>query len=200
MSAARARPAPDNMEAAPPRPAPPLLLLALCCSLAPAAGRWARAAGTMARTPWRPAAKCAARGSHFASWGRVGARAADPRCSPPSPLPGGRARSLCLARPGPSRGRRARPERPGAARRVRRRRRPRQVRRGAGGSSPARAPRRARKCARVKPAGEAVLGPWAGTERGLSARRQAWPPCVGNALASLFPMAAQPACELRELI
>lgn len=44
---ARARPAPDNMEAAPPR----LLLLALCSSLAPAAGRWAPAAGTMARRP-----------------------------------------------------------------------------------------------------------------------------------------------------
>lgn len=39
---------------------------------------------------------------------------------------------------------------------------------GAGGSSPARAPGRARKCARVKPAGEAVLGRWGPGRSGLA--------------------------------
>lgn len=140
MSAARARPAPDNMEAAPPRsPAPPppplLLLLALCCSLAPAAGRWARAGGTMARASgrlgWpRGQVRRAAAEATLQVGGELGRAPRGPAAPRRARLPGaarGPFVSPARAPPGDAG---PRPARPGPASRARGRRRPRQVRRG----------------------------------------------------------------------
>lgn len=63
---------PDNMEAAPPRPARPppplLLLLALCCGLAPATGRWTPGWAGQGRADNGRAAR-AAREATWESWG-----------------------------------------------------------------------------------------------------------------------------------
>lgn len=104
---------------------------------------------------------------------------AGPLSRPPGPLPG---------RPGPV-------PRPGPARRARGRRRPRQVRRGRVLTCPrpgARSEVRPRVAGRARPRRDRVdPGRRAGAERGLSAQRQASPPCVGDSAASPFPMAAR---------
>lgn len=162
----------------------------------------------MARAPGRladPAAKCAAPPRKRlcklgASWG---ARHGSP---PPPAVPAARGpRAGPLSRPpGPLPGTPGPVPRPGPARTARGRRRPRQVRRGRVLTCPgpgARSEARPPEVGRARPCGDrAEPGPRAGTERGLSAQRQASPRCVGNSFPSLFPMAARPACELRELI
>lgn len=114
---ARARPAPDNMEAAPPR----LLLLALCCSLAPAAGRWARAAGTMARRPSARRAEATLQvGGELGRAPRVPAAPRRPGAArgpfvSPARAPPGKAGPRPVSRVGKE-GARAAPTPPGAAR------------------------------------------------------------------------------------
>jgi hypothetical protein len=194
---------PDNMEAAPPRPPPPppppLLLLALCCSLAPAAGRWARAARGAAgrwggRAAWTmaPEPRGQVRGRAppppkplcklGASWG---ARRGPPAVPAAAAAARGAARRPFVshpARPWPG------PPRPGPASGTRGRRPPRQVRRGRVLTCPppgARSEKRRRACGRAGGLGRRGVR--------VPAPGQASPveSCSGISLASLFATAAR---------
>lgn len=171
-----------------------------CCSRSAAAWPPPRVGGRGPRGQWPGGQVRGARKRLCklgASWG------ARRGCPPPPAARGPRAGPL--SRPlGPLPGRPGRVPCPGSARRARGRRRPRQVRRGRVLTCPrpgARSEVRPRVAGRARPRRDRVdPGPRAGAERGLSAQRQASPPCVGDSSASRFPMAARLACQPRELI